>query len=157
MKNEHFVALFSIGSRKHKFQFFTLYLLCPYSSYKGLMSNVNSLFWTSSIGLPKTYSIIFFECLVGEESMTKNCDFGQNRQNWSLSNGCRIAGTHNAFRFFLLKTYIYHSWTKKTSYGRFPMAAIPTINSLVTIAKWSQSVLSLDGFKPRNFFHLKII
>jgi hypothetical protein len=157
MKNDHFVALFSTGSRKPKFQFFTLYSLCSHGSYKGLMSNVNSPFWTSSIGLSKTYSIILFECLVGEESMTKNGDFGQNRQNWSLSNGCRIAGTHNAFRFFLLKTYIYHSWTKKTPYGRFPMAAIPTINSLVTIAKWSQSLLSPDGFKPWNFFYLKII
>ena len=116
------------------------------------MSNLNSSFWTSSIGLPKTYSIIFFECLVGEESMTKNGDFGQNRQNRSTSNACRIAGTHNAFRFFSLKTYIYHSWTKKTSYGRFLPGAILSINSQVTIAKWSQSLLSPDGFKPWNFF-----
>ena len=146
-----------MGSRKPKFQFFTLYSLCPYSSYKGLMSNVNSLFWTSSIGLSKTHSIIFFECLVVEESMTKNGDFGQNHQNWSLSNGCRIAGIHNAFRFFLLKTYIYHSWTKKSSYGRFLPRSILSINSQVTIAKWSQSLLSPDGRKSWNFFHLKII
>jgi hypothetical protein len=137
-----------MGSRENKFQFFTLYSLYSYGSYKGLMSNVNSLFWTSSIGLSKTHSIILFECLVRKESMTKNGDFGQNRQNWSTSNACRIAGTHIAFRFFLLKTNIYHSLTKKTSYGRFSMAAILTKNSQVTMAKWSQSMLSPDGFKP---------
>jgi len=38
--------------------------------------------------------------------MTKYGDFGQNRQNWSTSNACRIAGTHNAFRFFSFKTHI---------------------------------------------------
>jgi hypothetical protein len=30
----------------------------------------------------------------------QNGDFGQNRKNMSTSNMCRIAGTHNAFRFF---------------------------------------------------------
>ncbi len=110
----YFSGLFSMGFQKAKFQFFTLYSLGAFSSYKGLMSNVNSLFWTSNIGLPKTHSIIFYECLVGEKSMTKNYDFCKNRQNRSASNACRIAGTHNAFRFFLLKTYIYHRWTKKT-------------------------------------------
>ncbi len=107
MKNDHFIAFFSTGSRKAKFQFFTLYSPCAHGSYKGLLSNDNSLFWTSSIGLSKTHSIILNECFVGEKSMTKNGDFSQNRQNWSTSNACRIAGTHNAFRFFLLKTYIY--------------------------------------------------
>ena len=72
------------------------------------MPNVNSLFYTLSIGLLKTHSIILYECLVQEESMTKNGDFGQNRQNRSTSNDCRNAGTHNAFRFFPFKTYIYH-------------------------------------------------
>ncbi len=122
--------------------------LYSYGSYKGLMSNVNSPFYTSSIGLSKTHSFILSECFVGEKSMTKYGDFVQNRQNWSTSNACRIAGTHIAFRFFLLKTYIYHSWTKKTSYGRFPMASIPTKNSQVTIPKWSQSLMSPDGSKP---------
>ena len=89
--------------------------------------------------------------------MTKNGNFGQNRQNRSTSNACRIAGTHNSFRFFSLKTYIYHSWTKKTSNRMFPMAAILPINSQVTMAKWQQSLLSPDGFKPWNFFHLKRI
>ena len=131
-----------------KISIFTLYSLCSYGSYKGLMSNINSLFRTLNIELLKTHSIIFYECLVGEKSMTKNGDFGQNRQNRSTSNECRIAGTHNAFRFFLLKTFMYYRETKKTSYGRCPMAAIPTKNSQVTIAKWSQSLLSPDGFKP---------
>jgi len=80
--------------------------------------------------------------------MTKSGDFGQNRQNWSTSNGCRIPGTHNAFRFFSLKTFMYHSWTKKTSYGRFLPGAIPTKNSQVTMAKWSQSMLVSEGYKP---------
>ena len=100
------------------------------------MSNVNSPFWTSSIGLPKTYSIILFECLVGEESMTKNGDFGQNRQNWSTSNACRIAGTNNAFRFFSLKTYIYHSWTKnkfiwKIFAGGYPLKKFPSDHGVI--------------------------
>jgi hypothetical protein len=150
MKNEHFVAFFSTGSRKSKFHFFILHSLCAHGSYKGLMSNVNSLFWTSSIGLSKTHSIIFYECLVEEKSMTKNGDFGQNRQNRSTSNAYRIAGPHNAFRFFSLKTYIYYSWTKKTSYGRCPIAAILPKNSQVTIAKWSQSLLSPDVCRLRN-------
>jgi hypothetical protein len=107
---------------------------------------------------PKTHSIILYEYLVvREESMTKNGNFGQNRQNRSTSNACRIAGNHNSFRFFSLKTYIYHSWTKKTSNRMFPMAAILPINSQVTMAKWQQSLLSPDGFKPWNFFHLKRI
>ena len=80
--------------------------------------------------------------------MTKNGDFGQNRQYRSTSNACRIAGTQNAFSFFFLKhTYIIGE-QKKTSYGRCPMEAIPTKNSKVTITKWSQSLLSPDGFKP---------
>jgi hypothetical protein len=156
MKNDYFVAFLSPGSRKAKFQF-TLYPLCAYSSYKGLMPNVNCLFWTSSIGLPKTYSIILFECLVRQESMTKNGDCGQNRKKRSTSNACRIAGTHNAFGFFSYKTFIYHSWTKKTSYWMLPIAAILTKNSQVTMAKWSQSWLSPDWFKAWNFFHLKFI
>ncbi len=53
--------------------------------------------------------------------------------------------------------FIYHSWTQKSSYRMFPMAAILTKNSQVTIAKWSQSLLSPDGFKPWIFFHPKII
>ncbi len=157
MKNDHFVALFSTGSRKPKFHFFTLYSLCSHGSYKGLMSNVNSLFWTSSIGLSKTHSIIFYECLVGEKSMTKNGDFCKNRQKRSTSNACRIAWTHNAFRFFSFKTFMYHRWTKKTSYGNFLPGAILSINSQVTIAKWSQSLLSPDGYKPWKSFHLKIV
>jgi hypothetical protein len=76
--------------------------------------------------------------------MTKNGDFGQNRQNRSTSNACRNAGSHNAFRFFSFKTYIYHRQTKKTPYGRFPMAK----NSQVTIAKCTQSMLVPDGRKP---------
>jgi hypothetical protein len=89
--------------------------------------------------------------------MTKNGDVGQNRQNRSTSNECSIAGTHNAFRFFLLKTYIYHRLTKKTPYGRFPMAAIPTKNSQVTIAKWSQGMLVPEGSKPKKIFFPKIV
>ena len=50
--------------------------------------------------------------------------------------------------FFRLKhTYIIAE-QKKTSYGRFPMAAILPKNSQVTIAKWSQILLTPDGFKP---------
>ena len=81
--------------------------------------------------------------------MNKNGDFGQKCQKMSASNECSIAGTHNAFRFFLLKTYIYHRLTKKTPYGRFPMAAIPTKNSQVTIAKWSSGMLVPEGSKPK--------
>jgi hypothetical protein len=36
------------------------------------------------------------------------CDFGQNRENISTSNGCSIAGTHDAFRFFSFKTFTYY-------------------------------------------------
>jgi hypothetical protein len=49
--------------------------------------------------------------------MTNIGDFGQNRENRSTSNECRIAGTHNVFRFISFKT-------RKTPYRRFPMAAI---------------------------------
>ena len=136
---------------------FSLYSPCAHGSYKGLMSNFNSLFWTSSIGLSKTHSIIYYECLIREESMTKNGDFGQNRQNRSTSNAYRIAGTHKWFRFFSLKTYIYHSWTTKTPYGRFLPGTIPTKNSQVTIAKWSQSMPVPEGPKPWKSFHLKIV
>jgi hypothetical protein len=45
--------------------------------------------------------------------MTKNDDFGQNRQNRSTSNGCRIAGINNAFSFFSFKTLSYYRLTKK--------------------------------------------
>jgi hypothetical protein len=45
----------------------------------------------------------------------KNGDFGQNRQNMSTSNACRIAGTHNAFRFFSFKTYIYSAGTQSSN------------------------------------------
>jgi hypothetical protein len=55
----------------------------------------------------QTYSIILNKCLVRQETMTKNSDFGHNRKNRSTSNACRIAGAHNAFSFFCLKnTYI---------------------------------------------------
>ena len=37
----------------------------------------------------KTHSIIYFECLVREESMTKNGDSGKNRWNMSASNDYR--------------------------------------------------------------------
>ena len=81
--------------------------------------------------------------------MTKNRDFGQNRQNRSTSNGCRIAGTHNAFRFFFcLKYSVTIVEQKKTPYGRFPMAAILSKNSQVTMAKWSQEMLVPEGYKP---------
>ena len=50
--------------------------------------------------------------------------------------------------FFRLKhTYIIAE-QKKTPYGRFLPGTIPTKNSQVTIAKWSQSLLWPDGFKP---------
>ncbi len=107
----HFIALFSMDYRKAKFQFFILHSRLAFSSYKWLMTNCKSLFCTSSIGLSKTHSILLYECLVRKKSMTKNGDFGQNRKNRWTSNGCRIAGTHNAFRFFSFKTYMYHSWT----------------------------------------------
>jgi hypothetical protein len=34
----------------------------------------------------------------------------------------------------------------------FPMEATLTKNSQVIIAKWSQDILSLDGFKPKKKF-----
>ncbi len=92
--------------------------------------------------------------------MTKNGDFGQNRKNRSTSNACRIAGTHNAFRFFSFKTFIYYSWTKKTSYRMLPLAAILTKNSQVTMAN-GQKVCCLrlglnhEIFSSQN--HIKIL
>jgi hypothetical protein len=132
MKNDYFVAFLSPGSRKAKFQF-TLYPLC-------------------AIGLPKTYSIILFKWLVRQDYMTTNRDFGQTRKNRSTSNACRIAGTHNAFVFFSYKTFIYHSWTKKTSYRMLPFSAILTKNSQVTMAKWSQSLCRRMGLNHEIFF-----
>jgi hypothetical protein len=44
--------------------------------------------------LSKTHSIIVYECLVREESMTKNGNFSQNLQNRPTPNGCRIALTN---------------------------------------------------------------
>ena len=79
--------------------------------------------------------------------MTKNGDFGQNRQNRSTSNGCRIAGTHNAFRFFSFKHSVTIAEQKKTAYGRFLPGAILSKNSQVTIAKWTQGMLVLEGPK----------
>jgi hypothetical protein len=49
--------------------------------------------------------------------------------------------------FFRLKhTYIIAE-QKISSYGRFLLGAILSKNSQVTMAKWSQSFLSSDGFK----------
>jgi hypothetical protein len=50
-------------------------------------------------GLSKTRSIIFYECLVKEESMTENVAFGQNRKNRLTSSGCRIAKIKKDFTF----------------------------------------------------------
>ncbi len=50
--------------------------------------------------------------------------------------------------FFRLKHLCIIAEQKKTSYRMSPMAAIPTKNSQVTIAKWSQKLLWPDGFKP---------
>jgi hypothetical protein len=78
------------------------------------------------------HSILFFECLVREESMTKNNDFGQNRQNRSTSNGCRIAGTHNEFRFFFCLKYSVTIVEQKknsiwkVSYGSHPLKKFPS-------------------------------
>ena len=46
--------------------------------------------------------------------MTKNGDFGQNRQNRSTSNACRIARTHNAFRLFFCLKHTYIKCEQKT-------------------------------------------
>ena len=63
--------------------------------------------------------------------------------------------------FFCLKHSVTIAEQKKTPYERFPMAAILLKNAQVTIAKWSQDMLSLDGFKPKkNFFpqnHIEIL
>jgi len=153
MKNDYIVAFLSPGSRKATFQFFTLYSLCAYSSYKGLMSNVNCLFWTSSIGQPKRILLYYMNAWFDRNQWPKMVILVKIVKIGKLQMPVE-SGEPIAFRFFSFKTFIYYSWTKKTSYRMLPMAAILTKNS---IAKWSQSLLSPDGFKPWIFFHLKII
>ena len=130
MNNDHFIAFFSMGSRKPKFQFFTLYSLWVHGSHKGLMSNVNSLFWTSRIGLSKTHSFILYECLVRKESMTKNDDFGQNRQNVQYASrlGQKRSDCHSgtARANAIFRIYLNLKWSRIGS--RFWNKSIKTIN-----------------------------
>jgi hypothetical protein len=73
-------------------------------------------------------------------------------KNRSISNECKIAGTHNAFRFFSFKTFTNYRRTQKTPFRRFPMAAILSKKSQVIMTTWSHGMLVPEGSKPKNFF-----